>query len=130
MTNFNDNQVAQINRALYNGNHKKQAGIPQGLHTMQDLQTRYADKVPSGIPDNASAVFIAYNNIVAYIADKVLYINDQAQAHLTQVQALAVQYLTAQAGNKVQHCSIEWQGRSGGADMHTTLAGKVAGLFN
>lgn len=127
--------IKQVNNCLYNGNHKKQdsGNIPQGLHKVADL-AQYGDKIPQGLPDNASAVFISNNNIIAYITSAGLTINKQAQAHLTDIQAGAVAFLQAQAesaGKAVAYTDIDWQGKSGkSGDMAQVLASKVGALFN
>lgn len=124
----------QVRNCLYNGNRKKQASgnIPQGFHLVADIQAQYgADKIPQGLPDNAKAVFISNNNIVAYtVAGAGLTINKVAQARLSDIQAQALAYLVAQAGGKVAYCDIAWQGKaSGGADKAQALASKVASMF-
>ena len=126
--------IDQVRCALYNGNHKKQpsGNVPQGLHSIADSKAvDGAEKVPAGVPENCTHVFVCSGNVVCYVADKKLFINTSADAHLTDIQKACVDYLTTQAGGKCDYVAIEWQGRAGnGADKEKALAGKVSALFN
>lgn len=133
---YNGATIEQVYNCLNNGNHKKQdsGNIPQGLHNIEQAKALFgADKIPQGLPDNAKAVFISNNNIMAYTTSAGLTINKVAQARATKIQAGALMFLVEQAkaqGKAVAYTDIAWQGKaSGGTDKAQALASKVASMF-
>jgi hypothetical protein len=123
-------------RALYNGNNKKQesGNIPQGLHKVADIRKKYkAEKIPAGLSEKASAVYIAQNNLIAQITPAGLEINTSALDNLTEIQKTALNFITAQAqkaGKQITETEIGWQGKAGKpADKEKALNNKIAGLF-
>lgn len=115
----------QIAKCLFNGNYKL-GKLCGGLHKVANVKQRNI-QLPDKLPDNATLFLYMNNNIVLYVAGGKVYVNTQAEQHLTDIQRASVQYCLDNNKLPVENVAIEWQGKSGGG---VQLCDKVAGMFN